>query len=154
MELILFVGLQAAGKSTFYRMYLAASGEYAYVSKDQMRNNRRPERRQRELIVGALAVGGPVVVDNTNATVESRAPLIALGRMYGAEVVGYVFESSVGGSVKRNRARMGRARVPDVAIFATAKRLVAPGYGEGFDRLYSVRITEDETFLLCRAEKD
>lgn len=42
--------------------------------------------------------------------------------------------------MERNRARDGKARVPDVALFATRKRLVPPSYAEGFDRLYSVRI--------------
>ena len=148
MELIVFVGLQAAGKSSFYRRYFAASGEYAYVSKDLMRNNRRPERRQRQLIAEALAAGQSVVVDNTNATVEARTPLIQLGRNYGATVVGYEFESSVGASLTRNRTRAGYARVPDVAIYATAKRLAPPTHAEGFDRLYTVAITVDGTFLL------
>lgn len=150
MDLILFVGLQAAGKSTFYRLYFAPAGDYVYVSKDQMRNTHQRDLRQRVLVAEALTAGRPVVVDNTNATVEARAPLIELGRAHGAEVVGYRFESSIAASVKRNRARDGRARVPDVAIYATAKRLVPPAYTEGFDRLYTVCITEDGTYLLRR----
>jgi hypothetical protein len=35
--------------------------------------------------------------------------------------------------------RDGKARVPDVAIHATARRLVPPGPDEGFDALYQVR---------------
>ena len=153
MELVLFVGVQASGKSTLYQMYFAPAGDYVYVSKDRLRNNRQPERRQRQLVEEALAAGRSVVVDNTNALAEARAPLIQLGREYGAVVVGYAFETSVGASLKRNRAREGRARVPDVAIFATAKRLTPPAYAEGFDRLYTVRITEDGTFLLRRADE-
>lgn len=148
IELHILVGLQASGKSTFYRMYFAPSGEYVYVSKDQLHNNRRPEQRQRQLIAEALAAGRSVVVDNTNATTEARAALIELGREYGAVIVGYAFESSVRASLERNRARTGRVRVPDVAIYATAKRLAPPTYAEGFDRLYTVRITEDGTFLV------
>lgn len=152
MELIILVGLQASGKSTFYRMYFAPAGDYVYVSKDRLRNNRQPERRQRQLIEEALAADRSVVVDNTNATVEARAALIQLGRAYGAAIIGYAFESSVGASIRRNREREGRARVPDVAIYATAKRLAPPTYAEGFDRLYRVRITEDGTFLVRWAE--
>jgi predicted kinase len=40
------------------------------------------------LIEEALTEGRSVVVDNTNPTVEDRAPIIALTRRYGAEVVG------------------------------------------------------------------
>lgn len=152
MELIIFVGLQASGKSTFYQMSFAPAGDYVYVSKDRLRNNRQPERRQRQLIAEALAAGRSVVVDNTNATVEARAGLVQLGRAYGAAIIGYVFESSVGASIRRNREREGRARVPDVAIYVTAKRLAPPAYAEGFDHLYTVRMTEDGTFLVSRAE--
>ena len=68
MELILFVGLQAAGKSTFYRAYFEPPGEYAYVSKDRLRNNPRPERRQQALLIEALAAGRSVVVRNPSLT--------------------------------------------------------------------------------------
>jgi hypothetical protein len=33
----------------------------------------------------------------------------------------------------------GRARVPDVALYATRKRLEPPAHAEGFDRLFRVR---------------
>ena len=147
MELILFTGLQAAGKSTFYRERFA--GTHTLVSKDMLRNNPRPEGRQEQLIAEALAAGRSVVVDNTNPTPEVRAPLIALGRRYGATIVGYSFVSTAGESLARNRQRQGKARVPDVAIFATRKRLVPPSYAEGFDQLYAVRIAEGGRFAVA-----
>jgi predicted kinase len=146
MNLIIFIGLQASGKSTYYRAHFAAT--HAYVSTDRLRSNSRPERRQAQLIAQALQEGRSVVVDNTNATVGNRAPLIALGRAYGAEIVGYYFESPVSASLERNRQRTGRERVPDVAIYAAAKRLERPSYAEGFDRLYRVRMTSDAGFEL------
>ena len=45
-ELVLFVGLQAAGKSTFYQARFA--GTHDWVSKDRFPNNRNPARRQRQ----------------------------------------------------------------------------------------------------------
>lgn len=148
MELILFIGLQAAGKSTFYRAYFAPSSAYAYVSKDRLRNNPKPERRQRALLTEALAAGRSAVVDNTNPSEADRAPLIALGKEHGAIVSGYFFAPAVGASLERNRQREGKARVPDVAIFATRKRLVPPTYAEGFDHLYTVSIPEPGVFLV------
>lgn len=147
MELAIFMGLQAAGKTAFYRHRFAATHEH--VSKDLMRSNSRPARRQAQLIEAALRAGRSVVVDNTNATLEDRAELIRLGRAYGAEIVGYAFESSVAESRKRNSQRTGRARVPDVAIYATAKRFVPPSPSEGFDRLYVVRMAPEGEFE-CR----
>ena len=144
MELIIFSGLQAAGKSTFYRRYFASTHEL--VSKDLLRNNTHKGRRQAQLIEAALSAGRSVVVDNTNPTPEERAELIRLGRTYRAEIIGYYFESPVKESLERNKQREGRARIPNVGIFATAKKLVPPSYVEGFDKLYRVRIAENGGF--------
>ena len=137
MELVVFVGLQASGKSTFFRGRFAATHEH--VSKDLFRNNKNRNRRQGDLVEAALRSGRPVVVDNTNPTVEDRRPLVELGRRFEARIVGYHFESGVRECLARNARREGKARVPDVAIFATAKRLVPPSREEGFDELYRVR---------------
>ena len=144
MELVIFVGLQASGKSAFFRERFAATHEH--VSKDLFRNNKNPNRRQAQLIEAALRTGSSVVVDNTNPSVEDRRPLIELGRELGAKIVGYYFESTVRQSVGRNRRREGKAQVPDVAIFATAKRLATPTYPEGFDELFRARMTDESTF--------
>ena len=144
MVLIIFVGLQASGKSTFFHARFEAT--HAHVSKDLFRNNKNRNRRQTQLIEAALQAGNPVVVDNTNPTAEERWPLIALGREYGAKIIGYYFDSRVSECLERNRRRAGKARVPDVALYATAKKLIHPSYSEGFDELYCVRITGDSTF--------
>jgi predicted kinase len=132
-ELIVFSGLQASGKSTYYRSHLAAT--HVHVSKDLMTNTRDRDARQVREIARALAEGKSVVVDNTNPTPAVRAPLIALGRAHGARVVAYYFETTVKDSVARNRLREGKARVPDVALFVTAKKMVPPTIAEGFDEV-------------------
>ena len=93
MELVIFVGLQASGKSTFFRERFAATHEH--VSKDLFRNNRNRNRRQRELVEAALRAEFPVVVDNTNPSVEERRALIESGHKFGARIVGYCFESGM-----------------------------------------------------------
>jgi predicted kinase len=137
MELIIFIGLQGSGKSMFYRTFFAATHDY--VSKDLLRNNTNPNRRQLQLIESALQAQHSVVVDNTNPSVAVREPLIELGRQYGATIVGYYFEPVLQQSLERNRQRSGKAKVPDVAIYVTAKKLEPPTYAEGFDTLYLVR---------------
>lgn len=144
MELVIFTGLQGAGKSTFFRNYFAATHEL--VSKDLFRNNKNPSRRQAQLIEAALQAGRSVVVDNTNPSVESRQSAIEIGRKYGAEIAGYYFESQVKSCLERNRQRLGKARVPDVAIYATDKKLVRPSFAEGFDKLSLVRIAGNSDF--------
>lgn len=136
MDILIFIGLQASGKSTLYRTHFLDM--HAYVSKDLLRNNKHPARRQQQLIEEALQSGHSVVIDNTNPSREDRAPLIALGHQYGAQVIGYYFKPQVKLSIERNKLRTGKERVPPVAIFATLKKLVAPTYEEGFDQLYYV----------------
>jgi len=142
MECVILVGLPASGKSTFFRERFA--GTHDHVSKDLLRHNRQPQRRQEQLIAESLASGRSVVVDNTNPGVAARAPLIAIARKHGADVVGYFFVTEAGDALRRNRARAGRERVPDVAIFTVRKRLEPPTMAEGFDRLFSVRMNEAE----------
>lgn len=133
IELVIFVGMQASGKSTYYATHLAATR--VHVSKDLMKNVRDREARQRRMIEDALAAGRSVAVDNTNPTPLVRAPLIELGRRYGARVIAYFFEIPVKEAVARNRLREGKARVPDVVIYVTARKIVPPTFDEGFDEL-------------------
>jgi len=52
MEMVILIGLQASGKSTYFRVYFAATHEH--ISKDQMRNNKHRGRKQEQLIEEAL----------------------------------------------------------------------------------------------------
>ena len=146
-ELIIFVGLQGSGKTTYYRHNFAAT--HVPVSKDLMPNARNREGKHREMIAAALSRGESVVVDNTNPTPAVRAPLIAVGKQHGARVAAYFFEVPVKTAVARNRQREGKARVPDVAIFVAAKKLKAPSFDEGFDE---VRIIAAQLPLFATGE--
>ena len=144
LELIILIGLQASGKTSFYRARLADT--HARISKDALKNNRRPERRQLELVRAALAEGRSVAVDNTNPTRGDRAKLIALAREFGATVTGYYFASGVQECVARNRLRTGKECVPDVAIYTTIRKLERPSLDEGFDALHYVRLVGTDGF--------
>jgi predicted kinase len=140
LELVLFVGLPASGKTTFFRERFAQS--HVHVSKDLWPNARNRDLRQTRLLEESLGAGRSVVVDNTNPSPAVRAPVIALARRFGARVTGFYFESLVPLSLERNSEREGRARVPDVAIHAIATRLIRPARDEGFDDLWHVCIRE------------
>ncbi len=81
MELVLLIGLQGSGKSSFFRERFAAT--HLHVSKDLWPNARRREARQQRLVDEALARGQSVVVDNTQPRLEDRAPLLRLGQARG-----------------------------------------------------------------------
>lgn len=132
-ELVVFVGLPASGKSTYFYAHFA--GTHEHVSKDLMPNARNRDARQRAMIDAALAAGKSVVVDNTNPTPAVRAPLIAAGKRHGVRVIAIYFPTEVRIAVMRNRGREGKARLPNVAIFATQKKLVPPTVEEGFDEV-------------------
>lgn len=140
VELVIFSGLQAAGKSSFYRERFATS--HVHISKDAWPNARKREARQRRLVEEHLRAGASVVVDNTNPTPAEREPLIAIARTVGARVTGYAFVVTVEEALRRNAGREGRARIDEVGIYAVAKRLVVPTDAEGFDQRFEVRLTE------------
>ena len=146
MELVLLIGLQGSGKSTFYRRTFAST--HVLVSKDNFRNNRRPQRRQMHLIEEALKQGHSVVVDNTNPTLEDRAAITGLAKAHGATICGFYFDAPLADCLERNRRRSSKARVPDAALHITSKRMRPPLVDEGFDRLHRVRISSDNAFSI------
>jgi predicted kinase len=141
VELAIFIGLQGAGKSSFYRSRFALS--HVHISKDLLGRVRNRRMRELALVEQAMESGKPVVVDDTNPRVEDRAPLIALGKQFGARVIGYYFDASVAECLERNARRTGKARVPAVAIYTTARRMEVPTVAEGFDALFRVRFKDD-----------
>jgi predicted kinase len=72
VDVVILIGLQASGKTTFYRQRLAA--DHPHVSKDAFPNARNRQRRQMRLIHDALAAGRSVAVDNTNPSPEEWKP--------------------------------------------------------------------------------
>lgn len=149
LDCVILIGLPASGKTTFYQQRFAAT--HRHISKDHWPNAPKKDVRQAQLIRSALAAGVPVVVDNTNPAVADRAAIIEIAREFGARVIGYYFTATTREAVGRNRGREGKQRVPDVAIFTKAKRMVVPTREEGFDELHRVAIREDGTFAITAA---
>jgi predicted kinase len=144
VECVIFIGLPAAGKTTFFQQRFAAT--HGHISKDLWPKSADKAARQTRELKAALSTGRSVVVDNTSPAIADRATIIATAREQGARVIGYYFNSTTRESIGRNRGREGKARVPDVAIFTTAKRLVVPVKEEGFDELYQVKIAGEGAF--------
>ncbi len=101
----MLIGLPGSGKTSFFNF--AFAGIAIHISKDLLKNNRIPTRRQMVLLEDALRNGENEVIDNTNPRIIDRAPLIDIAKTHGAEVNGFVFPSNVKESLARNRLRAG-----------------------------------------------
>ena len=134
MEAVVFIGLQASGKSSFYMERFFSS--HVRISLDLLRTR----NRERRLLTACLETQQPFVIDNTNPTREGRAKYIDAAKTAKYSVVGYYFRSKADDCLARNQNRT--APVPDVGILSTAKKLELPTMEEGFDTLNYVRLTD------------
>lgn len=136
MEAVIFIGIQACGKTSFYRERFFST--HVRINLDMLRTR----HRERLLFEACLAAKQSFVVDNTNASHAERARYLASSRAAGFRVIGYCFRSNILDALRRNNTRADVARVPDEGIYATHNRLQLPKHHEGFDKLFYVRIDE------------
>lgn len=134
MQLIIFVGVQASGKSSFYLLNLAHS--HLRINLDMLKT------RHRENIIfeAGLASKTKMVIDNTNPTAEDRARYIQRALDAGFEVVAYYFDTDLESTLQRNAQRIGKANIPEVGVRATYRKLQVPDYSEGFNDIYWIKI--------------
>lgn len=132
-QAVVFVGLQAAGKSTYYKENFADT--HVRINLDMLRTR----NRERALLNACLLSQQSFVIDNTNLTRKHRAFYKELAKLYGFETVCYIFETGVAECVKRNKERKGKKQIPEGAIRSCSRKLQRPDLSEGFDRVFSVR---------------
>ncbi len=144
MEAILFVGIQASGKTSFYRERFFRT--HVRLSLDMLRTR----HREAILLHACLAAKQPFVIDNTNPTAAERARYLVPAHAAGFQTIGYVFDVDMAASLERNAARPAAERVPPKGIGGTRRRLEIPDLSEGFDQLYRVRIAGCGGFVVER----
>jgi predicted kinase len=137
MEAIIFCGIQASGKTTFYQQRFFKT--HVRISLDLF-NTRRKEKIFLET---CLLTQQRFVIDNTNFSKEQRQFYIQKAKDYKFKVVGYFFITTVGEAITRNKNRTGKEFVPAAGICGTYKKLQPPEYSEGFDEIYEVRLNEN-----------
>ena len=141
MEIVIFSGIQASGKSSFY--YRNFFYSHIHISLDVVKTRNREKR----LLMTCLDIGQPVVVDNTNPTVVERNVYIEYAKQRDFRIVGYYFESKIKDCIERNKKRDAARHIPEVGIRGTHAKLVIPKYSEGFDELFYVKI-EGKDFVV------
>lgn len=142
MEAVVFAGIQASGKSSFYRARFFDT--HLRINLDMLKTR----HREQLLLRACIEAKQPFVVDNTNPSVEERARYIELARSGGFRVVGYYFRLQPKEALARNNQRTGKARIPEKRILGTYKRLCVPTTEEGFDELYHVCIDAAGCFIV------
>jgi predicted kinase len=146
-EAIIFIGVQGAGKSTFYKRRFFRT--HMRINLDMLKTR----RREQIFLQAAFAARQPYVVDNTNPTAEARRGYIALSRKAGFLITGYYFETPLEDALQRNDSRQGKERIPDKAVKHTYGKMEMPKYEEGFDELFTVKLL-DEEYVIERIPKD
>lgn len=142
MEVVIFVGIQASGKSTFYREHFFDT--HLRINLDMLKTR----NREQILLQACIEAKQPFVIDNTNPSVEERARYMGLARSAGFRVLGYYFDVQIKEALARNKERTGKDHIPEKGIFGTNKRLRVPDLEEGFDLLCRVRIDEEGRFVV------
>lgn len=131
--MIVMIGIQGSGKSTFYHKYLADN--YIRVNLDTLKT-----RHQEKLLISeCIRDGKCFAIDNTNPTRADRQRYIPLAQYADYRIVGYFMESKLNACIERNNQRTGKEKIPVTAIAATSNKLQMPTYEEGFDELYFVK---------------
>lgn len=141
-SLVLLIGVQASGKSTFCRERFYDS--HVRINLDMLRTR----YREAAILDACMRFGQPMVIDNTNVTRAERARYIAPARDAGYTVTGYYFQSGIEACKARNEQRPESSRIPLPGLLGTHSRLELPAPQEGFDNLHYVTIDPAGGFIV------
>ena len=134
MEMVLFIGIQATGKSSFFL-------EKFFRTHIRINGDMLKTRHREELLVRAcLEEKTSFVVDKMNLTRADRAAYIGPAKAAGFRICGYAFDSDLAAAIERNARRDSTERIPEPGVWRASKTLQAPSFSEGFDQLFLVRM--------------
>lgn len=134
MEALIFCGIQASGKTTFYVEHFLRT--HVRISLDLL-NTRNKENK---MLQCCLQMQQRFVVDNTNPTSKERLRYIEAAKRYKYKVKGFYFHTDITSAIDRNNMRKGKEYIPVAGIRGTFKKLEVPKFEEGFDELYYIEI--------------
>jgi predicted kinase len=137
MEAIIFCGLQASGKTTFYLQHFFKT--HVRISLDQLHTR----RKEKIFIQTCLNTQQRFVIDNTNPARTDRNRYITWAREHKFSVTGYFFNADIIASLKRNANRIGKEKIPVAGLRGTFKKLEPLAIDEGFDKLFYVDIADN-----------
>lgn len=135
MEMILFVGLPGSGKSTYYKNHFFNS--HLRISNDLLKTRNRTEK----LLAFCRETDMSFVIDNTCTTKAVRKRFLDFCSTLKIPIHKkcIYFDSPIDVCIKRNQSRIGKEKVPEIAIFGKAKEFEIPEISEGFDELIIIK---------------
>ena len=135
--MVILMGLQGSGKSTFFAREFADKG-FEHISLDMLKTR----RKEAEVLQDCIDNNKDCVIDNTNPTKADRSRYIVPGKHSDFRVVGYFLQSKLADCLERNERR--ERKVPKKGILATFNKIEMPSLQEGFDELNFVCIENGE----------
>lgn len=164
-RLLMLVGIAGSGKSTWAREYVkdqARQGCHAVIaSRDAIRfalldENDEYFAKENDVfknyinnIQNSLADDDidVVIADATHINKKSRAKVLKRLNLKDVIVEAVVFNTPVTRCLQYNETRVGRERVPNVAIYSMRKNFTLPTNEEGFNTV------NDAEAILCRMKQ-
>ena len=139
--LIIMVGSQASGKSTFCKEYLR---EYIHISNDTFSGTAAAFKKELE---AQLKAGKRVVIDNTNPTVEGRSKWLKIAAKCGVTCAVVYMDATDDRlfveHMLRLREILGIQHVPIIALRIFYKKLEKPKLEEGFMAMAEIPLILD-----------
>lgn len=142
MEVVIFIGVQGSGKSTFCKQRFYDT--HIRINLDMLRT----KTREKLLLSACLEAKQNFVIDKTNPTAEARKQYISLAKTNHFRVIGYYFQSKLEDALARNAQRTGKAKIDERGVRGVYSKLELPTFTEGFDELYYVWIDEKNEFVI------
>lgn len=89
MQAVIFVGIQASRKSTFYSQRFSQT--HIRINLDMLKTRHREKR----LLETCVEIGQPFVLDNTNPTPGERERYVIPARNQRFHITNYYFDSKI-----------------------------------------------------------
>ena len=133
---IIFVGLQASGKTSFYQQMLVDKG-FVHINLDTLHTRNKEHLLMEECVRQSQSV----VIDNTNPTAADRERYIPFFKAHGYHIIGLYFQSRLQECLARNEQR--ERVVKRLAVLGTYNKLQLPQLAEGFDDRYYITLNNN-----------
>ncbi|KAL1412679.1 DNA kinase/phosphatase Pnk1 [Vanrija albida] len=138
-EIVVFTGIPASGKTSFYRRHFAS---YEHINQDTLRTRDACVRAARK----KLEEGKSVVIDNTNRNKATRAVYVALAKEQGVPIRLFHFTTPPELAKHNNVYRAlhapadepKRELLPALAFGSYTADFEVPKLGEGFEEIRTV----------------